>query len=90
LLEISTSSLSPPFHKIRFISANCTIHADINLLANTETTVADVGAMEILPKQDVESNGVQEPEMKPLPPEGQEVVRVLVVGVGMEVLQFVL
>jgi hypothetical protein len=52
--------------------------------------VADVGAMEILPKQEVESNGVQDPEMKPLPLEGQEVVKVLVVGVGMEVLQFML
>jgi hypothetical protein len=90
LPETSTSSLSPPFDKIRFISANCTTYADINLLANTETTVADVGAMEILPKQEVESNGVQDPEMKPLPLEGQEVVKVLVVGVGMEVLQFML
>jgi hypothetical protein len=52
--------------------------------------VADVGAMEILPKQEIESNDVQDPEMKPLPLAGQEVVRVLVVGVGMEVLQFML
>jgi hypothetical protein len=66
------------------------MYADINLLANIETAVADVGAMEILPKQEIESDGVQDLEMKPLPLEGQEVVRVLVVGVGMEVLQFVL
>jgi hypothetical protein len=66
------------------------MYADINLLANIETAVADVGAMEILPKQEIESDGVQDLEMKSLPLEGQEVVRVLVVGVGMEVLQFVL
>jgi hypothetical protein len=90
LLETSTSSLSSPFHKIRFISANYTMYADIDLLASIETTVADVGAIETLPKQEIESNGVQDPEMKQLPLEGQEVVRVLVVGVGMEVLQFVL
>ena len=90
MLEASTSSLGLPFHKIRFISANYTIYADINLLASIETTVADVGAMEILPKQEIKSNDVQDPEMKPLPLDGQEVVRVLVVGVGMEVLQFML
>jgi hypothetical protein len=66
------------------------MYADIDLLASIETAVADVGAIEILPKQEIESNGVQDPEMKQLPLEGQEVVRVLVVGVGMEVLQFVL
>lgn len=66
------------------------MYADINLLANIETAVADVGAMEVLPKQEIESDGMQDLEMKPLPLEGQEVVRVLVVGVGMEVLQFVL
>jgi hypothetical protein len=66
------------------------MYADIDLLASIETTVADVGAIAKLPKQEIESNGVQDPEMKQLPLEGQEVVRVLVVGVGMEVLQFVL
>jgi hypothetical protein len=55
-----------------------------------ETTVADVGAMEVLSEQQIESNGVNDPETKPPLLEGQEVVRVLVVGVGMEVLQFTL
>lgn len=66
------------------------MYADVHLLANMETTVADAGAMEVLPEQQVESNGVHDPETKPPLLEGQEVVRVLVVGVGMEVLQFVL
>jgi hypothetical protein len=63
------------------------MYADVNLLANMETTVADVGAMEVLPEQQIESHGVHDSEMKPPLLEGQEVVRVLVVGVGMEVLQ---
>jgi hypothetical protein len=66
------------------------MYAEVNLLANMETTVADVGAMEVLPEQQIESNGAHDPETKPPPLEGQEVVRVLVVGVGMEVLQFML
>lgn len=66
------------------------MYADVHLLANMETTVADVGAMEVLPEQQIESNGVHDLETKPPLLEGQEVVRVLVVGVGMEVLQFML
>ena len=66
------------------------MYADVHLLANMETTVADVGAMEVLPEQQIKSNGVLDPETKPPLLEGQEVVRVLVVGVGMEVLQFML
>ena len=52
--------------------------------------MADVGAMEVLPEQQIESNGMHDPETKPPLLEGQEVVRVLIVGVGMEVLQFML
>jgi hypothetical protein len=66
------------------------VYVDVHLLANMGTTVADVGAMDILPEQQIESNGVNDPETKPPLLEGQEVVRVLVVGVGMEVLQFML
>jgi hypothetical protein len=66
------------------------MYVDVNLLASMKTAVADVGAMEVLREQEIESNNIQDPETKPLPLEGQKVVRVLVVGVGMEVLQFTL
>jgi hypothetical protein len=66
------------------------MYADINLLASTETSVADVGAMEVLPEQQIESDGSPGPETALLPLEGRRFVRALVVGVGMEVLQFML
>ena len=67
---------------------------DVELLASTGTSVADVGAMELVSELEKEGDARRDPETgrryepKPLTPEMERTARVLLVGVGMEVLQF--